>query len=203
MAKLIFSALLALSISAFAADPAKQTAGKMDPKAQEMMKKMADYATPGKEHKVLAEMAGTWKYTSKWWETADGKPQENTGTSKMKMVLGGRWLQQEMKGKAMGMPFEGMGLTGFNNQTKKFESKWMDTMSTGSMDSTGTMDDATKTIKEAGTYACPITGMEKRPYRAEWQIVDKNKMTYAMWGTGMDPKGPEFKQMEMTFTRTK
>src|SRR5687767_7477072 len=86
-----------------------------DATKQELMKKWTEASTPGTQHDVLKGMAGQWKYTSKWWENAKATPQESTGTSSMKLILGGRFLQHETKGKAMGMPFEGVGITGYDN----------------------------------------------------------------------------------------
>lgn len=193
----LIAMVLCFSVSSFAAEPAKTAA---DPKMQEMMAKFKDYATPGEPHKILAGMAGNWKYKSKFWESAESKPQESSGTSTMKMILGGRWLQQDIKGEAMGQPFNGMGLTGYDNVKKKYESLWFDTMGTGVMHGEGSFDAGSKTLKDSGAYSCPLTGKD-RSYRGEWKIVDKNNMVYSMYGSGMDPSGPEFKTMEMTFTR--
>ncbi len=198
MKKLLLIPVLALSIgiSASAADSAK------DAKMQEMMKKMKEYGTPGESHKVLSDLAGNWTFTIKHWETADAKPQESTGTSTMKMILGGRWLQQDAKSEMMGMPYEGFGLTGFDNLKKKYEAFWFDNMGTGAMHGEGTFDSKTKTLKETGTYSCPIVGKDTA-YRTDWKIQDKDNFTYTMHGKGMNPKGKEFKQMEITYKRAK
>lgn len=191
----LFTALLA-SYS-FAAEKV------MDDKTKAMMEKMMAAGTPGEQHKKLAEMAGNWTYSSKMWEKADAAPsEESTGTSNMKMILGGRWLQQSITGTAMGAPFEGMGLTGYNNVTKKYETIWLDTFSTGAMKGSGNWDASSNTLKDSGKYACPMDNKE-RSYRGEWKIIDANNMVYAMYGKGMSGKGKEFKEMEMTFKRTK
>ena len=194
MKKTLFTIVLSLfvSTSAFAADKAKNDA--------EMMEKMKAAATPGEQHKMLADMAGSWNYTSKMWEAENTAPEETKGSSKMKMILGGRFLQQEIKGKAMGTNFEGIGVTGFDNIKNQYQTTWMDTMSTSIMKGTGSFDAASKTIKESGTFTCPTTGKEEK-YRSEWKMIDKNNMVYAMYGTGMDGKGPEFKTMEITYKR--
>ena len=64
-----------------------------DTKKQEMMKAWQEYSTPGAPHKILAGLTGKWKYTSKMWQTAEGAPEESIGTSSMKMIMGGRFLQ--------------------------------------------------------------------------------------------------------------
>ncbi len=173
----------------------------MNTKKQEMMKKWMEVATPGASHKVLEPMAGAWTYTSKWWEAADAKPDESTGKSTMKMILGGRYLQQEYTGKAMGMPFMGMGLTGFNNISGKYETLFIDNMGTAMMHGEGSFDAATKILSGSGEHACPFSESKMAKYRGEWKIIDKNNMSYTMYGHGMDGKSPEFKSMEMIFKR--
>ncbi len=119
------------------------------------------------------------------------------------MILGGRYLQHETKGKAMGMPFEGLGLTGYDNIQRKYVTIWLDNMGTGIMHGTGSFDDKTQVLSDRGEYSCPISANKKREYRSEWKIIDKNNMVYAMYGSGMVDDGPEFKNMEMTFRRAK
>lgn len=144
-----------------------------------------DAMQPGAAHKVLAEMAGKWSYTSMMWMSADVKPEESKGKSVMKMIFGGRFLHHEIKGKAMGQPWEGLGYTGFDNVKQKYQTVWMDGMSTGIMHGEATFDAATKTLKDAGSFSCPVTGKD-RTYRSEWKITDKNNMLFAMYGVAMD-----------------
>lgn len=172
---------------------------KMDPKKAEMMKKWQEFATPGEPHKILAGFAGKWKYTSKWWEAADAKPEESKGTSNNKMIMGGRFLQQEVKGKSMGMPFEGLGVIGYDNLKKKYESTWLDNMGTGTMKGTGDYDATTQTLKESGEASCPMTDNKAKPFKSEWKVVSKDNFTLTMWGPGKD--GKEYKQMELDFKR--
>lgn len=190
--KLLTAMFLMFSLStAFAAEMSKE----------EMMKKMQEASTPGEQHKVLEQLVGEWNHTSKFWETADGKPEESKGTSSMKMVLGGRYLQQDVKGKAMGMDFNGMGLMGFDNIKKEYQSLWVDSMSTSMMKGTGSFNASTKTFEEKGVFSCPMTESKTAEYRTEWKIVDKNTNIFSMYGKGPTGKGKEFKMMEMTYKR--
>lgn len=195
---------LALLTSLLAPLPAlAEDAPKMNPVQAEMMKAMEKAAAVGPEHKRLAAMAGKWKYKSKWWESGDAKPHESGGTSTMKMILGGRYLQHETSGNAMGMKFQGLGLLGFDNVKGEYQSVWLDNMGTGIMQATGSFDESTQTLKESGEFTCPVTKRpsKTRAYRGEWKFEGKNKMTFSMYSTGMLDDGPEFKNMEMVFTR--
>ncbi len=171
-----------------------------DPQTLEMMKKYEAAAKPGDQHKMLSGIAGNWNYVSKMWDAPGGEPQESKGKTDFKMILGGRWLQQQFKGKAMGQNFEGMGLIGYDNVKGKFESIWLDTMSTGAMRSDGTYDDQTKTLKDSGTMSCPISADKTQEFRSELQFLSNKKLIFSMFGKG-PTDGPEFKMMEITYTR--
>ena len=174
---------------------------KMSPQQQEMMKKMHEAATPGEPHKVLAQMEGKWSYNSKMWDSADAKPQESKGESTFKMLLGGRYLHQEVKGKAMGMDFQGVGITAYDNVKKKYDSIWMDSMGTGIMKGTGDYDPASKTLTDKGEYSCPMKESKTAEYRSEWKLIDKNNSVFSMYGKGMMDDAKEFKMMELTYKR--
>ena len=173
----------------------------MNPQKQDMMKQMMNAATPGLPHKIFESFVGNWNYTSKWWDSADGKPQMSSGESQIKMILGGRFIQHNTHGKSMGMPFNGMGLTGYNNLTAKYETLWLDTMSTGMMRGEGTFDESTQTLTDSGEFSCPLSVNHKATYRAEWKKIDSTHMVYSMYGHGIDGKAAEFKEMELSFTK--
>jgi len=87
-------------------------------------------AIPGKAHAYLAEKTGDWDIVATMWMAPGAEPMVNTSTSHGEMILGGRFLQEHVTGETMGMPFEGLGLTGFDNTTHEVTSIWIDSMGT-------------------------------------------------------------------------
>ena len=169
--------------------------------SEEMMKKWQEYSTPSAAHKFFSTLAGKWTYTQKLWHSKDSKPEESTGRATMKMIFGGRYLQQDITGKAMGQPYEGMGLTGYDNLKKETISTWADNMGTSIMYGVGKLDLDKKTVSEKGEYTCPMEKDGSAKYRSEWVLVDPNTMTFTMFS---DQGGNgEFKMMEMTYKRAK
>jgi hypothetical protein len=75
--------------------------------AMEVYQKLA---TPGAPHKLLESMTGSWRTHTKSWMEPGTPPVESEGTCEQKMLLGGRYLQQEFKGDMMGTPFTGIGV---------------------------------------------------------------------------------------------
>ena len=157
-----------------------------------------ELANPGAPHKLLAEMAGSWSVKSKWWMDPSELPMESTGTSEQRMILEGRFLQQEFSGDMQGNPFAGIGFNGYNNHTGKFVSTWMDTMGTGIYYFEGNAGGADgKTITQICDYDDPVRGPLKWRYVS--RIVDHNHLEFEMYTT--DSSGKEGKMGEMTYTR--
>jgi hypothetical protein len=161
-----------------------------------MMEKFEKMGAPGEPHKRLAGMEGNWDTKTKSWMEPDKPPMETTGTCEQKMILDGRFLKQKCTGDMMGKTFSGIGMTGYDNQTKKYTSTWMDNMSTTLHVMEGTATDA-NTVTQEGQYTCPIRGEMK--LRSVMKTIDANKHVFEMYGT--DKSGQEMKMMEITYTR--
>jgi len=167
----------------------------MDPQA--MMEVYTKLAAPGEQHKQLASLAGSWTTKTKEWMEPNKPPVESTGSAEMKMLLDGRFLQQEVTGQMMGQPFSGIEITAYDNVLKRYVTSWMSTMGTGIFTMEGTASTDGKTITLKGQHAEPGGGYMK--HRAIWKIVDNNTQTFDMYGA--HPGEKEWKMMEMTYTR--
>jgi hypothetical protein len=166
-----------------------------DPKA--MMEVYTKLATPGEQHKQLASLAGSWTTKTKEWMEPNKPPVESTGSAEMKMLLDGRFLQQEITGQMMGQPYSGIEITAYDNLLKRYVTTWMSTMGTGIFTMEGTASADGKTVTLKGQHAEPGGGYMK--HRAIWKIVDSNTQTFDMYGAHHG--GKEWKMMEMTYTR--
>lgn len=195
----------AMTTTTTASSPASTTTSAA-PSAEEM-KQMMELAKLNENHKLLASMAGTWKYTVRMYMDPSGKPTESTGTAVRKAVMDGRYLTGDYSGKfkmpgadgkMMDMNFKGMSMDGYDNVKKKFVSGWVDNMGTGIMFLDGTYDAATKTFTYTGDYeGVPGT---KTKVRQVIKSTDKDNMTmeyYETRGTG------ETKTMEIIYKRGK
>ena len=169
--------------------------GQMDHQA--MMDTYKKLATPGEPHKQLASLAGSWTTNTKSWMEPNKPPMESMGACEDKVLLDGRYLQQECTGEMMGQPFTGIGVQGYNNFTKKYVATWMDSMGTGIFVMEGTASADGKTITLKGSHPDPFEGVMK--HRAVWKFLDANTHTFEMYG--MDKRGKEMKMMEITYMR--
>jgi hypothetical protein len=192
---------LALTVAAGAQDKAKADTKKappMDPKQQAAMEAWQKASTPGPEHKELAAMAGHWDVTITSYEGPT--PQISKGKSVRKMIFGGRCLQEDYQGTYMGQPFQGMGLTGYDNVMKKYILFWADSMSTTFMVGDGQMDASGKILTAFMTFSDPVSGKAVKT-REVMRREGPDQETFEMYGPG--PDGKEMKMMEMTYKRVK
>ncbi len=149
---------------------------------EEMMAQWQAAMTPSDGHARLMPMVGTWHATTTFRMAPEAPETVSEGSSVHRLVLGGRFLEQLYKGTSMGMPFEGMGFTGFDNVRRKYIGVWMDTFGTGLMHSisTGTPNDqridfTCEAIEPSG---------DKRIFEAIVRISGHEKHSYEMWTNG-------------------
>lgn len=164
---------------------------------QAMMDTYKKLATPGEPHKLFASLAGSWTTTTKEWMEPGKPPTESTGSAEMKMLLDGRFLQQDYTSIMMGQPYSGIGLSAYDNLRKKYVSTWIDSMGTGIFVMEGTASADGKTITLRGQHNEPGGGV--MTHRAIWKIADNNTQTFEMYGTHKG--GKEIKMMEITYAR--
>ena len=192
---ILFTCLCLIVTPSFSIAMEGKQKGKMDMKA--MMDVYKKLATPGTPHKQLASMAGTWNTKTKSWMDPTQPPMESTGACEQVALLGGRFLQQTCTGEMMGSPFTGIGITGYDNHTKKYVTTWMDSMGTGIYFFEGTASADGKTITQESRYDDPIQG--PMTWRGVTKIVNDDSQVFEMYGTSKG--GKEMKMMEITYTR--
>ena len=94
------------------------------------MKQMMEMSKLNENHKLLADMNGSWNFSIKMWMNPDpnAKPQESKGTATRKSAMGGRYAVMDVTGK-MQMPgedgkmkdmqFKGMARRGLRQREEK------------------------------------------------------------------------------------
>ncbi|MCC6740206.1 MAG: DUF1579 domain-containing protein [Planctomycetia bacterium] len=159
-----------------------------------------DREKPGPEHRRLAKLEGKWDVSCKFWmgdPKTDGQPSQ--ATSEFKVILDGRYVQQDFNGTFMGAPYHGMGTMGYDRVSKKYTNYWMDNVSTTPMYLLGTTGDDGKTVEYPGEMANPM-GEGTVKYRTVMTHKSDDEFTYEMYATF---DGKESKGMELTYTRKK
>jgi hypothetical protein len=158
-----------------------------------------DPAQPGPVHTQLAKLAGEYTTVSKFQISADAKPQESHGTSKITSVLGGRFLMQDNRGNLLGQAAAGLHLIGYNNGTKQYEATWVYTGSTSMMNLVGTSEDGGKTIEWTGTYE--MDKGHKTTISVIARFLDEDHFVEEL--IAKTPDGKKGPTLETTYTRKK
>jgi hypothetical protein len=148
----------------------------------------------GPEQEFLAKRAGEYTRVIKFV----GQQGAWNGTSKISVILGGRFLLEETRDTVFGRPVEGMRIYGYNNSTKEYEMITMYTMSTAITKLTGTSDDGGKSVDYAGISDEP---QGKVPLRAQVRQIDDDHFVVTLSTAGPDGKSTPFQ--ETTYTRKK
>lgn len=168
----------------------------MSTDAKSMTEACAAAARTGPEHESLARFAGSWRAEVKLWMDPAGAPQVSRGTMTNRMVLGGRFLQQEYRDDS-GL-FEGRGFWGYNHVDKRFEGFWIDSMATFFHIEHGRHDAASDTYTMAGTLTDPSSG---KPLTKRSVIKVKGPDEHTLEMFFQSAAGPELKSMQITYQR--
>ena len=179
----------------YAAEPRQGEAGE-----QAMMKKWMEFMTPGAEHELLKYKVGNWSMTMEMRMAPDAPVTVSKGTSEMTLIMGGRYLLDKTKSTFDGQPFEGMGITGYDNLKKRFVTVWIDNFGTGLAVGSGTYDKAKKTYTYTLAIPDVVSGDYKKARHVE-RIVSQNEWVVEMYDT--TPEGKEFVTMKGTYKRVK
>src|SRR5262245_14808166 len=151
------TAALAIGLTVFAGLALAEEAN-TPPSPDALLKALAEAGKPGPEHQKLQPLVGDWTFTLKVWTDPATPPAELTGTIERRWVMGGRFVQETVRGERDGKSFEGLGLLGYDNARKKFTS-------VRACGVCGTITQGLSTCNASGTKfecategCCPLTG---------------------------------------------
>jgi len=158
-----------------------------------------DYMSPGTMHQLLAKGAGEWTAKVKLWNTPGSEPIISESSVKGEMILGGRYLQEKHTGDFMGMPYEGLSITAYDNGKKVFLASLFDNFGTGIMNMEGKYDEAVKTFTFTGKTYDPTKNADVS-FKQTIKYLSENKKIMEMY---IINNGQEFKMMEYEMTKVK
>jgi hypothetical protein len=195
-------AVVSLAAAAYAlgAQDAKKPQPALSPEQQKEMEAWMAIAKPGKEHEAMKRMEGTFDVQVEMVMQPGMPAEKSTGKQTAKMIMGGRYLAADYTGEAMGQPFHGASLTGYDNLKKKHFGAWIDDMSTGMMLAEGTASPDGKVITLHGEYTDPMN--KKHKYRWVTTIDSDDRYTFDWFDADETGRG-EYRMLHNTYTRAK
>lgn len=156
----------------------------------------ADSTKPGAPQASLAKLAGDYSRVIKFVGQTGAAAAPSSGTAKISVVLGGRFILEESTDTVFGRPVEGLRLYGYNNATKQYEMVRMYTMSTGMTMMKGTSSDGGETIEYTGDTDASAGNMP--PLHARLRRVNDDEFTVVLSTTGTDGKESAFQETDYT-----
>lgn len=165
------------------------------PKEVTVQDEWKNYSQPGPNHELLVKRVGMWKCISESF-TPNGIIR-NEGTVKRTMILGGRYLQEEMTTQFNGQEVHGLGICGFDNGRKEYFYVWIDNMTTGLSYSFGSR--AGNERRMTGMMSSPGGTMQ---FRTVANIIDDDTDTFELFFTP-EAYGPEQLVQRITYRRMK
>ena len=162
-----------------------------------MMEWMQKYASPGEEHEYFKFFEGDWKFENTTYMGPE--PTKTPGMAHFQMIMGGRYLSGSHEGESGGMPFEGMGLSGYDRVSGEMFSLWIDNHGTGVMESRGSINPDGKGDMVVG--ADNSTPWGPTTWRMVTTITGDDSFTFTMYMSSMGQ--PESKAMEIEYERVK
>ncbi len=149
---------------------------------------------PGEQHEILNDLVGAWSGTVKVWSEHLKEPQITKARCLNRWILADRYLETEYEGElAPGVILRARSLTGYDNESRRHFSVWIDSVSTSLWLEYGEYDPASKTL----TYRASQN--DARLNRGSTVcIVNRDKHVLTTWvGQGKNRR----KVMEVVYER--
>lgn len=150
-----------------------------------------------RQHKLLARQVGVWDAQLDYLDFNTGKPARSKGVSTRQQPLGPLWLVDRFQAQMMGMPFKGMGTTGYDPQKKKMVGTWIDSMTPSLMVIEGNWDEQGKVLTMSGTGV----GQDGEPAKTTLVTTVRSDDEHVFEMFSQLPNGEDVKLMTITYTR--
>lgn len=152
-----------------------------------------DFAKPGPEHEKLKELEGTWD------AVMDFSGQKSKATAVYKSICGGMWMQSDFQGGVEGIPFQGHGLDGYDQNRKKYVGVWVDSLTSAPMNFEGDYEAGSKLLVMTGESL----GKDGKPqkFKNTTEFKDNDHFTFRMYM--VQPDGKEQLSFTIEYSRRK
>ena len=148
------------------------------------------------DHARLTAMAGTWDVELTFLFQPNTPPVKTKGTSTIRSILGGLFIEETIEGTLNGRPFTTMAWTGFNPETKQYEATRIASTNAARIAETGRFDPQTKQFELKADY--PLAGETWHQRTVIKQVSAASMIAASSLSFGAVP---EWKAVEIAYTR--
>ncbi len=140
-----------------------------------MMAKAQQYTQPAEHHQKLERLVGNWNTEMRI--TMQGAPSAaSAGTSTVKWIMPGRWLQMEANGSLMGLPMHSITLMGYDNFKHSYVTTSISTLDTAMNRSEGDFTPDDKALVVYGTLDEYLTGEHDKMVKTIYRFVSDDEI---------------------------
>ena len=165
------------------------------------------YNTPSESHKKLKAYEGEWDVVMKLWMDGGGAPMISKGEMDSELIFGGRFLRTDVRATmeikyqdgVWQVPFEGLGITGYDTLRKKYVAVWIDNFTNSISFSEGQHDKSGKVFTFFGKQDDWMDGVFDKPFKIVERFVTADKCISEMYDLTAAPGEGKF--LELVATR--
>lgn len=147
--------------------------------------KIANYARVTDNHKILHRLKGTWRGKGTLVSTEGGAAEKILCKAKYKLILGGRFVEQNTTCKGAGYTFNGVGHFGYDTLYKKYVGSTMSDADSGIATLNGKRSKNTINFTLTHNNVLSRTRVNSR---AVLKIGKKSEHSYSIFAKGKDGK---------------
>jgi hypothetical protein len=148
------------------------------------------------EHSRLAAMVGTWDVEMTLWPRPGGPGLPTKGTSTIRPLFDGRFVEETIQGTLNGTPFTTMAWTGYNPETHQYEATRIASTNLARIAEAGTYDETAKQFELKADYKLAGDTWHQRTVIQQTSDSAMIATSYLSFGTV-----PEWKAVEIKYTR--
>jgi hypothetical protein len=162
-----------------------------------MDERLQQSLAPGGGHALLASLVGEWDGMAKTWFEPDVLADESPWRGRIRPVLGGRFVLHEYEGQMGGERFEGVAIHGYDLESGRFTTAWIDGFHTGTAIMCSEGERTPDGFSVLGSYRVP----DSAPWgwRTEIEVTDADHIVITMYN--VSPGGEESKGVETRYAR--
>jgi hypothetical protein len=150
----------------------------------------------GPAHDRLAALCGTWDIEISFWPRPGGPGLTSKGTSTIRPLFDGRFIEEKIEGTLNGAPFSTLAWTGYNTSTHQYEATRIASTNTIRIAESGTYDEAAKQFELKADYQLDGQTWHQRTLIQHPSPDAMVAASYLSFGSV-----PEWKGVEITYTR--
>ena len=148
------------------------------------------------DHARLLAMVGTWDVELTFLLQPGTAPIVTKGTSTVRPLFGGLFIEEKIDGTLMGAPFSTLAWTGFNTSTHQYEATRIASTNSIRIAEAGTFDVRTNQLELKADYTMSGDTWHQRTVIQQASADAMTAASYLSFGTV-----PEWKGVEIKYTR--